>query len=71
MPKTIDKKVKITEKEYVNEIFSRINASKKGNSKLSGAYFKQKELRERNIELDYYKAGGKIFFEIHSEYITN
>jgi hypothetical protein len=69
MTTTIDKKIRITEREYVDEIFSKMNARKRGRIKLSKAYFKQKELSSFGIELRYYKVGAKIFFEVQKDYI--
>jgi hypothetical protein len=69
MTRTIDKKIRITEKEYVKEIFSKMNARKRGRVKLSKAYFKQKELDSLGIGLKYYKTGEKVFFEIQKGYI--
>jgi hypothetical protein len=69
MVKTIDKKIRITEREYVDEIFSKMNACKRGRVKLSKAYFKQIELSSVGIELRYYKVGAKIFFEVQKGYI--
>ena len=71
MAKTIDKKIKITEKEFEEEMLSIIDIiiNKKDYDKLSNSYLKQKEFKRKGIELDYYKRGNKLFFEVRKGYI--
>ena len=71
MAKTIDKKIKITEKEFEEEMLSIIDIiiNEKDYDKLSNSYLKQKEFKRKGIELDYYKRGNELFFEVRKGYI--
>ena len=71
MAKTIDKKIKITEEEFEEEMLSIIDIiiNEKDYDKLSNSYLKQKEFKRKGIELDYYKRGNELFFEVRKGYI--
>ena len=71
MAKTIDKKIKITEKEFEEEMLSIIDIiiNKKDYDKLSNSYLKQKEFKRKGIKLDYYKRRNELFFEVRKGYI--
>ena len=71
MAKTIDKKIKINEREFEEEMLSIMNIviNEKDYNKLNNSYLKQRGFKSRGIELDYYKRGNELFFEVRKGYI--